>query len=1128
MAIIKKIRLKDFKSFASPIELPFDKGFSIILGPNGSGKSNLSDAICFVLGKSSAKGMRAEKSANLIFNGGKEGKPAKEAEVSMFFANNNKEFPIETDEVKITRIVRQSGQSIYKINNETRTRQQILELLGKAGLDPDGYNITLQGDIVRFMEMHPEERRTIIEEIAGISIYEDKKHQAMLELDKVSGKLNEANIILNERKTYLKELEKEKEQAEKFKQLETDIMNNKATYFSMQINEKEDKKNGIEGSIENEKAIISEQQGRVNELKAAIDEKRNEIKNINVELEKKGEIEQINLQKEIEELKMGLTRSSLRLENCSNEVEKLKERKKQLEGDAVRIKERVLELENSRKKMVDDSKLLIKQRGEIENKLNRFDYSSGGKEFDFAEQELERVQSELSGLQNKKNETLRERDKIEFQLNDLNKVFERLDIENLQRLEQVQKKLDTEFNKKLNEAGILNVQLDKTRKELSDSSEELAKLRARNAYIDEEVMGNFAVRKILELNKKGVYGTISQLGKVESKYSMALSVAAGARMHSFVVEDDKIAEACIRFLKENKYGVATFLPLNKIKGRNIEKIEPAITAVEVISFNPRFKEAFSFVFGSTLVVGNIEEARKIGIGRARMVTLDGDLVEQSGAMVGGYRKIVSGVFQEKDLDKRIGELENGADKLKRLIETAEKKRKDELEAIDKLRREKAETEGRIIKLNKSGESLETLKKKKAELINELKRFDTDKIDNIISKKQEDVNNLRRKREEAKNKVSNQKLVEERKTLEEERQRLHEELIKSESEIKNINIQIDSIHIPEIEQIKKKIKNDGVEESRFLNEISELKGKLGEYKNILDEKQKFEKKFHSDFKSLVARRNKLEMDVQKSDEKIEVVRLKIKSNEDKINSMSIARAKIVGELEGLKMEFESVKDGRLKKNAKLDELKEAIKKAESTLRNLGNVNLRALEVYDSLEQEYKKIVEKSDKLNIEKSDVLKMVDEIEGKKKGLFMDVFNALAGNFKKIFESLAVKGEAYLELENSEEPLTAGLDIKVRLTGNKFLDIKSLSGGEKTLTALAFIFAIQEFKPAPFYLLDEVDAALDKTNSEKLSQLISKYAHTAQYIVISHNDAVITEASTIYGVSMQKNGISKVVSLRV
>src|SRR3989344_9654614 len=270
MAIIKKIRLKDFKSFASPIELPFDKGFSIILGPNGSGKSNLSDAICFVLGKSSAKGMRAEKSANLIFNGGKEGKPAKEAEVSMFFANNNKEFPIETDEVKITRIVRQSGQSIYKINNETRTRQQILELLGKAGLDPDGYNITLQGDIVRFMEMHPEERRTIIEEIAGISIYEDKKHQAMLELDKVSGKLNEANIILNERKTYLKELEKEKEQAEKFKQLETDIMNNKATYFSMQINEKEDKKNGIEGSIENEKAIISEQQGRVNELKAAI------------------------------------------------------------------------------------------------------------------------------------------------------------------------------------------------------------------------------------------------------------------------------------------------------------------------------------------------------------------------------------------------------------------------------------------------------------------------------------------------------------------------------------------------------------------------------------------------------------------------------------------------------------------------------------------------------------------------------------------------------------------------------------------------------------------------------------------------------------------------------------------
>jgi len=257
-------------------------------------------------------------------------------------------------------------------------------------------------------------------------------------------------------------------------------------------------------------------------------------------------------------------------------------------------------------------------------------------------------------------------------------------------------------------------------------------------------------------------------------------------------------------------------------------------------------------------------------------------------------------------------------------------------------------------------------------------------------------------------------------------------------------------------------------------------------------------------------------------------MKIKEIANRMNDKSIARAKIVGELEGLEKEFEEFKGVPLRRQISSEKLKEDISKFETLMQKIGNVNLRALEVYEGLLKEYESLLSKADKLKSEKDDVLEMIDEIESKKKDLFITTFKEIAKNFTNIFSSLSAKGEAMLILEDKDDPLSAGVDIRVRLLGNKFLDIKSLSGGEKTMTALAFIFAIQEHKPGSFYILDEVDAALDKKNSELLSKLVAKYADRAQYILISHNDAVISEAEQIYGVSMQQTGMSKVVSLKI
>ena len=267
MTIIKSITAKGFKSFAKPTELVFGNTYNVIIGPNGSGKSNVADAMCFVLGKSSAKGLRAERSANLIYNGGKTKDPAKFAEVTIIFDNSNSTFPIKDKEVSVTRLVKQSGNSVYKINDEVMTRQQVVDLLGAARIDPDGHNIVLQGDIVRFMDMRSEDRRELVEEVAGISVYEDKKQKAIGELDNVESKLKEASIILTERETYLRELKKDRDQALKYKELEKNIKDNKATYIHLQIKAKETERDSVESKIASQQQELEKVKAKIEEIK---------------------------------------------------------------------------------------------------------------------------------------------------------------------------------------------------------------------------------------------------------------------------------------------------------------------------------------------------------------------------------------------------------------------------------------------------------------------------------------------------------------------------------------------------------------------------------------------------------------------------------------------------------------------------------------------------------------------------------------------------------------------------------------------------------------------------------------------------------------------------------------------
>ncbi len=1137
MTVIKQLKLHGFKSFAKTTEIPFSNGYSVVVGSNGSGKSNIVDSMMFVLGSLSAKTMRAEKAPNLIYNGGKIHEPAKHAQVDIIFDNSKKEFPINDKEVKISRLVRQNGQSVYKINDEIRTRQQVLEILSAAGIDPDGHNIVLQGDIVKFTEMKTEDRRKIIEEVAGISVYEDKKQKSLHELEKVEAKLREAEIILTERRAHLKELKDDRDQAIKYRELEKKIKENKATFVHIQIKQKENNRDDIERKIKEHQENREKIQNNINNVKQDINKIKEEIKNINNEVELRGEKEQLNLQKHTGELKTSVIKKTARIDVLNSEILKTKERIVQLKKNNSELDLKINELKKELHKLEKEQENLAVKRENIDKEVKSFKEKHDIKDNESIDKEIEKLQEDVNSLQQELNSNLRGNDKNSFLLDEINKKLEINSGEERKddkELRQEFKKITLELNKSLSEDSVLANKIGNIRKALLELNEKQARLNAR-AIVSRENTSAVLAKKIINSGIKGIYNTVANLANVDKKYSLALEIAAGARINAIVIEDDSAAEKCIDYLKSNRLGIATFLPLNKIKpgiinddvNRYLKQEGVHGLALNLIKYNPKFKNIFSYVLGSTIIVDNVNTARKIGVGNIRMVTLEGDLIEQSGAMIGGFRRPSAGSgFKEMDIDSEIDRLEQEINNLKSNLSNFENKRNELEDRISKLRHEKINLESEIFKIEKISGAVdsEELRKEKNSLM-EKQRACSVKIKEIekeLQDKGKALNSLKEQRSKSRN-VNFKNLN----VLEENKKDVIENILKTENDVKAIKIQINDIFENEKNRTLQIIKNHDKEIIDFDKELNELKEQIKNENLKLKENEKKEKLFYNQFKSLINKRNKLNEIIQSKENSLIRTEEQIRAAEERLNNIALDRAKIVAEIEGLKKEFEAFKDERVRKNVNLDEIKYDIQRCEKDLTAMGNVNLRALEVYEGLEQEYEKIVEKSDKLRLEKEDVLKMMQEIEGQKKDKFMETFKVIDKHFKENFMSISNKGLAYLELENPDEPLNDGVDIKVKLTGNKYLDIRSLSGGEKTLTALAFIFAIQEYNPASFYLFDEVDAALDKTNSEMLSKLIAKYSGRAQYIVISHNDAVVSEAENIYGVSMQE-GVSKVISLKV
>ncbi len=1142
---IEELAIRGFKSFNRKSDIQLTNQLNCIVGANGSGKSNILDSLCFVLGRLSTKSIRAENYSDLLHK--KLGSSVPEGEVSIVFNNDSGIFPIDSKKVRIDRRITESGSTKYYINRRRATRKQVLELLGMAKILPEGHNIIMQGDVANFINLSSIDKRKLVEEVAGIHIYESKKETAMSQLSKVEEKLTEARIVITEKKANLNSLEAEKKVAEKYRSYENEKEGAKATELKLRKKNLVNKKAELISKIRSIRERIDKRQKFILHVEKKIQILKEKIEVIEDRIEKKGGDEQLQLQRGIDDLKSRISSSENLITSSENEIHRINTRIESLKDKLSDIELKIAEKEKEFKEKK-------KEKDAFSVRITRMNSaaSSSKKSHEFLEKEAERLEKKVEELkeeklseQNKIQELISKKEVLEFKIKDANNKISAAQKEEEKASSMISSKkrfktIIQKLNKLTSEDSKLAVEISELRQLVDKKEEALAKARLDANESQELLMRDQAVSKIVSSKLRGIVGTVSELGKVDNCYSKALSTLAGAKMKNIVVESADDAIRALKLLKQERAGFATFLPMDKIREYSIsssviekKKLKEVIgLAYELISCNPKYRKIFKHIFRDTLVVEDTDSAKRLGIGKFNMITLDGDVFSTSGAITGGYRRSTGLRFSDASSQKQIDNMILEVSKLKGKLRQKENERRDLEEDIISLRQEKAELEGKISAVSDSGIDIEKTKKERKEFENKILSYEKEisSLKKRISELEEKISKATVEKNSATMKLRNFKFGEKSSEIRE----LESKLNSKESEIAAIKATVENVLLPEKENISKVVRSLEKEKKEFKEQISESKTRISNLRKELSEKQRIESEFYGQLKKLFDQKKTFQKALEK--EEIQLKEHSSSNSEDdvEVNSLSIANAKVEAELEAVNVELGPYQDVAILPHINsISEAKRRYQEMSEKLENLGNVNMKALEIYEKVKNDFDEISWKVDKLSDEKKSIMQVIDEIEKKKLNSFMETFDKLNNNFKSIFERISEKMSAELVLDNPEEPFDGGVNIHVTEKSKegkpgKRLYLGSLSGGQKTLVALAFIFAVQEFEPAPFYLLDEIDAALDKVNSKKVADLLDEYAKKTQIIIISHNDEIISSSESIYGVWMNKKGESTVNSIKI
>ncbi len=1174
--------MENFKSFGQKLIVPFFPGFTAITGPNGSGKSNIADAILFVLGPKSSKVVRAGRLTDLIFNGGKKHKnPAKYCKVSLVFDNKERKMPVDFDEVILTRMIKRAPlkndpnnyYSKFYINDKSATFSDFENILTHARMSGDGYNIVKQGDITGFIERGAVERRKLIDDIAGISNFDSDIKKAENEKSEVDNNLDRINIILNEINTQIRQLKNDRDEAYRYKELKDKLYEIKAKIALKKKQDVETQISEIQKQIESyetEKIKLDEKNIK---LKEEYTDSNKKLEEIEVQIADVGGDEVKDVKEKIDSIRSEEIKIEERINYSNDEVLNFQNEQIEIKINLEKL-QKELDENNLQKEKFEEE---IKEKQEISKgknieliNLKESIAQSDDKSMDLAHEltklreEYNQKNTEIHELELKKDRLTENIDKINLQIAELEETkntyeFELKDIE-WQRDES--KKEGKEKNKK---TQIIEKNLfDNKKKEaklieqLTDIENSIRNLEREKARLQVEfdamqsISGQYnrSVHEILKArNEKileGIHGTIAELAKVNEKYKTALEIAAGIRMQSVIVDDDEAAAKAIKFLQKKKLGRATFLPLNKMvtgkpRGQALMVKNDQNShgfAIDLVKFKEEYRGAFWYVFGDTLVVDTLDDARRL-MGGVRLVDLQGSLIEASGAMVGGSISKAHLSFSKID---RI-HLDEITNKLNIAVKTQEKL----IEEIANLKKGIVELENSLGEIRSKGvnniqiKDLDIRKKEflgKLEILNKelleknnVKKELTKDEQELISKINEyksrinEIDKIKEEKGKLLLKGTKKELAQKARNLEEEFSKLQEDILISNSEKEALikKIQLLSERKNELE---KNVENKEKQISEFKENIKELKEKRSDFKNELNTFMKIEEKMTGKIKEYTEKRDVIYRKNITIENELDKINTRVESYYDLISRAKYRIPTLDETINELNQELKlyKVKLKTDEKLANVESLKDSMKVIEESMRELEPVNMRALEEYEHQSERKKKLDEDIKHLKDQKKNLIKLVDEITEKKKERFFEVFDAVNKNFEEVYSQLSEGGEAELQLENPDSVFESGMTIKARPRGKKVLLLNALSGGEKSIASIAFIFAIQLYDPSPFYVLDEVDMFLDGINAENVSRMVKQKALDSQFIMVSLRKVALKEANHVYGVTMRDTGISEMI----
>lgn len=1177
--ILKALEMQGFKSFPDKTVLNFEKGITAVVGPNGSGKSNISDAVRWVLGEQSTKNLRGSKMEDVIFNGTLSRKKQGYAEVTLRMDNTDRSLSVDTDEVSVTRRYYRSGESEYRINGQVSRLRDVNELFMDTGLGRDGYSLVGQGKIADMISSKSGERREMFEEAAGISHYRYRRADAQRRLSQAEENLVRLRDILTELESRVGPLKVQSEKAEKFLVLAGEKKELEIGLWLSIINKHKEKLRGQEHKITIAQSQYADAEKELEATEAEIDSIAERTRELTVKLD---EIRRMSAQREEEAARVDgqiaveentLLHNGETIDRIKRDIESARDVSKNIDEEIEKINGEIEALTVSaeeKKKLLDEKDAEIQALRLKSGELNaesaavsadiaaktaklgdkRVEFSTLKSSLDEIEARVETINNTFSSredtiklLTERKEQCRRELDEAREQAESLQNAAKGYELRALKRREKAEK-----IKKEYEDLGILV----KNKQSRANMLRELEKNMEGYSGSVKTVM-----REVRRGTLRGIHGALSQLIKVEPKYSAAVETALGAAIQNIVTDNEAAAKRAIEFLKQSKAGRATFLPLTAIKGRilNESGLEDSLGFVDIasnlVSCDNAYREIINAQLGRTAVVEDmdcaISMAKRYSY-RFRIVTLDGQVINAGGSMTGGSRVQTGGILS------RGNEIEALAVECERLEKELLAKRNEYAEAHQELSQCEAELSGtkadllrtqeEVIRkesdlklvagqLDVAAESMDELSAEKERAL--LRAEETRKqAEGII----EEVNSLNAETQALKEKVeelnvANQELSEKIENTRRE---------KNETELELLSAQKDyQAKLMSIEQLKERKNSQGGREHELLDEIKEIESRSEETKRVIEELKLKAQNLRKDsdgskdsVDKIIEERNSLEarssqlriLERTKSTEREKISGELARLEEQKASMLrenDETIAKLYDEYQLTRHEaerqYEPVEDAS-KAQRRLGEIK-------SSIRALGSVNVAAIEEYKEVSERYEFMNTQITDIEKSRDELYRLIEDLTKKMAVQFMEQFNKINGYFGQTFAELFGGGKASLELDDPSNILECAININVQPPGKAIQNIDLLSGGEKGLAAISMLFAILKVTPAPFCIFDEVEAALDDVNVTRYAQYVRRMTDNTQFILITHRRGTMEEADVLYGVTMQEKGVSKLLELK-